>query len=143
MQRNDAWSHLAWQYVRQDPGRVALLAVRKIARTWNPAFNAGEMQYWPIQLLSIAWHVPLFILAAAGILVGSVSFRIKCLWLAPVVYFTLVHALYLGSVRYRVPLMPLVCLCAAAGLVNLLHRRTPNVSPLPRSSLTNNASTTP
>lgn len=34
-----------------------------------------------------------------------------------VAYFTVVHALFLGSVRYRVPLMPLVDLAAAVGAV--------------------------
>lgn len=123
MQRNDEWSRKAWGYVRQDPGRMAALAVRKMGRTWNPAFNAGELQSWPIQLVSVAWHVPLFVLGLVGVFGRSISFRIKCVLLLPVVYFTLVHALYLGSVRYRVPLMPLVCICAGAAVVRLWELR--------------------
>ena len=122
MERNDEWSREAWRFIRQDPGRIAWLGVRKIARTWNPLFNTSELQSWPIQAVSAAWHIPLFLLAVAGIFGRSISGRIKTVLLIPVVYFTLVHALYLGSVRYRVPLMPLVCIFAAAGLIMLLQK---------------------
>ena len=38
------------------------------------------------------------------------------LWL-PVIYFTLVHCVFVGSLRYRVPLMPFVEIAAATAFV--------------------------
>ena len=38
------------------------------------------------------------------------------LWL-PVLYFTLVHCVFVGSLRYRVPLMPFVSIAAATAFV--------------------------
>jgi hypothetical protein len=56
-------------------------------------------------------------------------------WLLPLVYFTAVSCVFIGSVRYRVPLMPFVELAAAAGWVrsrnDLLHptaRRAPRIA---------------
>ena len=49
--------------------------------------------------------------------------------LLPIVYFTLLHAVFIGSVRYRVPVLPLVDLLAALGIVGLwqaLRRRGPD-----------------
>jgi hypothetical protein len=44
--------------------------------------------------------------------VGSGAWLVL-LWL-PVLYFTLLHCVFIGSVRYRVPLLPLLALAAAA-----------------------------
>jgi hypothetical protein len=40
------------------------------------------------------------------------------LWI-PILYFTALHALFLGSVRYRAPLMPIVCIFAAAAIIRV------------------------
>ena len=37
----------------------------------------------------------------------------------PVVYFTLVHCVFIGSLRYRVPLMPLLALAAGVALMRI------------------------
>jgi hypothetical protein len=65
------------------------------------------------------WNVPLLALAVLG-LVMRMRRDVLILLLIPIVYFTAVHALFLGSVRYRTPLMPLVCLLAAHGIVQAL-----------------------
>jgi hypothetical protein len=121
-QRNDEWSRRAWQEIREYPARTASLAVRKVARTWTPFLNAGEFQNPLIQSAMGLWHIPLFILALIGVSRTFPRNKMTYLLLAPVMYFTLIHALFLGSVRYRVPLMPLVCIFAAAGVVWTLER---------------------
>jgi hypothetical protein len=134
--RNDEWARRGWAYVIHDPVRIAKLGVRKIGRTWSPWFNPEGAKdsgaSGALQRLITAWYVPLYVLALLGLFaggsgggsessspVGVSPFRIKVLLLIPVVYFTLVHALFLGSVRYRVPLMPIACIFAALGLVRL------------------------
>jgi hypothetical protein len=116
-QRSDEWSHRAWKEIESDPLRIAKLAVIKFGRTWSPMFNAQDFNIRPIQVLMALWHIPLFLLALLGI--PRVPAAVRILLLVPLVYFTLIHALFLGSVRYRVPLMPVVCLFAAAGLMGL------------------------
>jgi hypothetical protein len=122
VQRNDEWSRRAWKEIWEHPGRVMWLAARKVGRTWTPFLNAGEFQNPLIQAGMGLWHVPLFILALLGIFGRGVGTKMKWLLLTPVLYFAAVHGLFLGSVRYRVPLMPIVCIFAAAGIAELWRR---------------------
>ena len=122
-QRNDEWSRMAWQHIREEPLRIARLALVKLGRTWSPTFNAAEMRTSsarPIQYGMALWYVPLFLLAAIGLCAGAMPWKHRILVFLPILYFSAVHALFLGSVRYRVPLMPLVCILAASGIVILL-----------------------
>jgi hypothetical protein len=120
--RNDEWSYRAWQFIRDDPVRIFRLALVKIVRTWSPSFHADEFRNRPIQFAMIVWHVPLFILGLIGLCAGPLPRSIRMTLLVPLLYFTLVHALFLGSVRYRVPLMPLICILAAAGAAACWNR---------------------
>jgi hypothetical protein len=130
-QRNNEYAHRAWHDIFADPARIAALGLRKIARTWSPALNAAEFRNPTIQFAMLLWHIPLFFLALAGLFLAKMPMNLKSLLLLPILYFSAVHALFLGSVRYRVPLMPLVCLFAAAGLMQvtkLFHGGKPPAS---------------
>jgi hypothetical protein len=121
-QRNDEWSRRAWGYIGGEPLRMVRLGMVKFGRTWSPWFNAAEMRspalWWGMTL----WYVPLFVLAMVGIAAGEFGRGNKVLWLIPIVYFSVLHSLFLGSVRYRVPVMPLVCVFAGAGVTACLRR---------------------
>ena len=41
------------------------------------------------------------------------------LLLSPAIYFTLLHVIFVGSIRYRLPAMPLLFLFAAAAITSL------------------------
>lgn len=120
-ERNDEWNRRAWEYIRTDPVRIAKLAVLKIGRTWSPWFHAADFKAGPIQWLMALWYVPLLALAILG-LFGGMRHDLLILLLIPISYFTAIHALFLGSVRYRVPLMPLVCIFAAQGVIVVIRR---------------------
>jgi len=116
VQVNDAWARRAWHFVRTEPVRMARLAVVKIGRTWSPFLNAASYQQRPIQLGMGLWYVPLFVLGLGGVFIHGTRSEILGVLLIPMTYFTAVHALFLGSVRYRVPLMPMACVLAAMGV---------------------------
>jgi 4-amino-4-deoxy-L-arabinose transferase-like glycosyltransferase len=123
-QRNDEWSRRGWHSVREDPLRIAKLAVIKMGRTWSPWLNAAEFRAGAVQWGLGVWYGLLFLAGLAGIFRGGGSGHVGLwgVWLIPIAYFTAVHAIFLGSVRYRVPLMPLVCLLAAAGINSAIKR---------------------
>lgn len=116
----DEFKRRAWGFARADPWREARLALVKAGRTWNPLLNAAEYQSPVAQSVLALWHVPLYLLAVLGVYLMRRSWWDLGILLWPMAYFTGVHMVYLGSVRYRVPLMPLICILAAAGILYLL-----------------------
>jgi len=125
VQRDRRLRDLALQQMRENPQRVLQLAAAKFARIWNPVPNVATYRRAPIALTSAIFTVATLLVALAG-LMRAFTVRSReyltyqfLLWL-PVIYFTLVHCLFVGSVRYRVPLMPILAL--AAGLTAAPHR---------------------
>ncbi len=113
-QRDLAWTHRAVLDMYHHPFRMLRLAFLKVGRTWSPWLHArGYARPW-INISFCFWYVPLFFLALAGLPMARKRVGLTGVMLIPILYFTIMHAVFLGSVRYRVPVMPLVCIFAAA-----------------------------
>ena len=105
---------LTWS--RSDPARVARLAAVKLVRMWNIWPNEASLSSWPIRLAVLLTYVPILLLGMIG---AARTIRwgwpyILC-WL-PAVYFTMLHMVFVGSIRYRQPAM-LGLIVLAAGAV--------------------------
>lgn len=101
--------------IHDDPARFARLAWAKFRRTWSFVPNEPTSRTPMRMAVSAAWMV--VVLATAG--VGAVRLRRRrpiVLLLLAAIYFTLLHMVYVGSVRYRVPAMPPIYVLSAAVL---------------------------
>lgn len=114
--RDLAWTHLAFADIFHHPRRIIRLAFVKIARTWSPWLHARGYANPVINLVLTLWYVPLFILAIMGLFRYPIKTPLFGILLVPIVYFTCMHAVFIGSVRYRVPVIPLVVVLAAMGV---------------------------
>lgn len=110
---------LAIEQMRSDPWRAVKLGAVKFARMWNPLPNVAEYRAGAAAWAGATYTVGVLLLAAAGVWKSRRVRRRRAaqlqdqLWL-PVIMFTLLHCVYVGSVRYRVPLMPFLAISAAA-----------------------------
>jgi 4-amino-4-deoxy-L-arabinose transferase-like glycosyltransferase len=106
---------LAW--ARSHPGRVARLAIVKLGRLWNFWPNEAAFSAWAIRLAMLATYVPVMVLAVIG--AARAIHRgwpyVLC-WL-PAVYFTLLHVVFVSSIRYRQPAMLALMVLAAGAIV--------------------------
>ncbi|MFQ5424285.1 MAG: ArnT family glycosyltransferase [Phycisphaerae bacterium] len=123
-----AWdAALAWAGAHT--GRVAALAWNKLRRTWSVTPNAPG--YSSTAYTAFGWLTVAPVFAAA--IVGIVCWRRRpwalALLLTPAAYFTLLHMVFVGSVRYRIPAMPGVFLLAAAGVQTLWRRSGRGAAP--------------
>jgi hypothetical protein len=139
VERDRTLGHLAIQQMEKDPARVLRLAGVKFVRTWSFVPNFQEYQGGATAAVSAAFTAVVLAFAVVGLFRAArgrgshdlhdverpqqPSARLRpglwfhvLLWL-PVLYFTLVHCLYIGSLRYRIPLMAFLELAAAAALI--------------------------
>ena len=131
---------MALEQMKSDPTRVLQLAWTKFRRTWNPIPNFQDYRSGFTALISAVFTGIVLVLATIGTartvasrrrktentatarISGIITYHVL-LWL-PVVYFTLVHCVFIGSLRYRVPLMPLLALVAATALLKQARQAT-------------------
>jgi 4-amino-4-deoxy-L-arabinose transferase-like glycosyltransferase len=100
-----------------NPRRTLELAWVKLKRTWSVVPNDAEAQTPFYRTVSMVYYIPVFAAAVLGLLVALVKRRRELVWtLLPVVLLTLTHMVFVGSVRYRVMMMPLVLVLSGAGI---------------------------
>ncbi|GIW97383.1 MAG: hypothetical protein KatS3mg111_0716 [Pirellulaceae bacterium] len=112
--------HEALRWARQNPREVLRLAILKFRRTWAWWPEGGEIGAAPVGLvLSVASFAVLLLAIIESLLaVRQWHWGYTLCWL-PCIYFTALHMVFVGSVRYREPavvvLMVLAGGCVARG----------------------------
>lgn len=107
----------SWLFVRENPVRTIQLAVLKVWRLWKPWPNAAQFQQGWLCLIVAAFFIPTIMFAfIEGV---RRRFDIRCLLLTagPVIYFTVIHSVFVGSLRYRLPAEYPLLILSAAGLI--------------------------
>jgi 4-amino-4-deoxy-L-arabinose transferase-like glycosyltransferase len=117
--RSEYLSGLAKQFIRRQPRRAAELALVKAGRTWSPVPLSQEYGSWKYRTVGLLYTLPLDVLVVLGLLRGSsggggLPAAAKVFLLLPAIYFTAVHMLSVGSLRYRVPSEPPMAVVAAS-----------------------------
>ncbi len=115
----------ALRYMRAHPWRTARLALVKLGRFWNPLPNHPPLRKRPLVVVAgLVSYVPLLLLGGWGLYCLRRRWRRVLVLLAPILYYSLLHMVFVGSVRYRTPVMPLLMIPAAFGLCELWRRRS-------------------
>ena len=113
-----ARDQINWQtavgYIKQDPARFARLAVNKFLRTWNVRMNVSDFRRPAYDVLAMISTIPVYVLLALGWWRHRRQVSRWYLLLAPAIYFSLLHMVFVGSARYRYPAMPAMMVLAAA-----------------------------
>lgn len=125
-------SSLAQNYIATSFPRVVSLTFNKIARTWSPVPLSDQFGSRKLyRLVGGGYALVLFGLGFIGAFRGNLPKSVKLFLLAPAVYFTLVHAMSVGSLRYRLPAEPLLAVLAGSvlmpGKTQAADRRPPIV----------------
>jgi 4-amino-4-deoxy-L-arabinose transferase-like glycosyltransferase len=93
----------AWAFVREHPGRALELAAIKLARFWSPWPNADTFRSPVVAAVSAAVTLPQFALLALGAWDRRRDPRALVLLAGPLLYFSALHMVFVGSMRYRIP----------------------------------------
>jgi len=127
LQWDDYFMRKAMSAIRDDPGRVLKLAIIKIRRMWNPMPNVETYQSAMVRLIAAVWCIPTFALAIAGGIIllkrrDGVAMWSVGLLLLPAIYFTALHSVFVGSIRYRLPAVVTLEILAAVAIVGMWTR---------------------
>jgi hypothetical protein len=125
LERSDYFAAKAKQAMRDDPSRLVGLTLRKIARTWSPIPLSEEFGRPVYKLIALAFALPFDVLVIIGIFRGGVRRSAIVFLLLPALYFTALHAMSVGSLRYRVPAEPPLAVLAGAGAMSFIRKVEP------------------
>jgi hypothetical protein len=119
----------ALRWAAANPGQALQLAGVKLRRMWNIWPNEPQFRSWLVRLAVFGTYTPILLLA----LVGAWQFRDRgrdvLLLVLPAVYFSVLHAVFIGSLRYRQPAMLTLTILAAAAIVSFYDRCQQRQSP--------------
>ncbi len=120
---NRHYRDAAWAFVRAQPRRALELALFKLWRYWKPWPNAEQFRNPLVTAAVTASFLPLLLLAVWG--GWSVRQRVWTLLLTagPIVYFAAVHAVFVSSLRYRLPAEYPLLVLSAVGWQRVLRGR--------------------
>jgi 4-amino-4-deoxy-L-arabinose transferase-like glycosyltransferase len=122
---------VAWSL--EHPTQVAKLAWAKLCKTWSLWPDGGEVGSTTIRLAVSAGSFFVLLLAIAGsIPLWSTNRLLLAICWSPCLYFTLLHMVFVGSVRYREPAMIALIAVAACALARLICRPSNSLQELSR-----------
>lgn len=117
---NAHYKERAIRFAMENPLRTMELAVLKSARYLSPTLNAVGFSGGPFSLFCLVWYVSLLAIITVGALRRPGGLALMLLLSGPFLQFLLVHMVFVGSVRYRLPVEFPLSVLAAAGLPAIL-----------------------
>jgi hypothetical protein len=121
LQRSDYLAAQARQYAREHPSHVVELTIRKLLRTWSPVPLSREYGTRLYVAVGLLFSVPFDVFAIIGLFSRRLSPSVKLFLIVPALYFTAIHAMSVGSLRYRIPAEPALAVLVAVGFMASLE----------------------
>ncbi len=119
---NAHYKQRAIDFVMSHPGRTLELAFIKAGRYLSPSLNAAGFSGGLFSVFCTIWYFLLTVLILAGAIDLRGKLSVVALLAAPFLQFLLVHMVFVGSIRYRLPVEFPLSILAAQGLVALWQR---------------------
>ncbi len=119
---NAHYKQRAIDFAIAHPRRTVELALLKAGRYLSPSLNAAGFSGGVFSVFCVFWYFSLTVLIVSGAL--DLRHKSVCVGLlaGPFLQFLLVHMVFVGSIRYRLPLEFPLSILAAHGLVGLRQR---------------------
>ncbi len=116
----------AVHWARSHRRRVLELAGIKVLRLWNVWPNETELRGWGLRIIVLATYLPILLVGLYGAWrYTPQGWEYAVAWL-PAVYLTMLHTIFVSSIRYREPAM-LALIVLAAGAIAFTGARRTNV----------------
>jgi hypothetical protein len=128
LERQRAFSKAATDYIKNNPMAFLQVAEKKFVRFWNIIPNAREFRSGLYSIITAASFGPILALALICAVRRWRQWRLLAPLYLIVGYFTVVHVIIIASLRYRLPIEPILILLAAEPLAAFIERVRPNAA---------------
>jgi|TARA_B100000959_G_scaffold283383_1_gene352146 4-amino-4-deoxy-L-arabinose transferase-like glycosyltransferase len=120
----DRWKrNKALEYIKNNKKHSVKQAFKKLIRFWNIWPNSPDYQSWFYKFISIASFGVILCLALISVFILRKDYKKLSLIYLFVIYYSLIHAITIGSIRYRLPLEPLLIAIGSAGLSKMASKK--------------------
>jgi 4-amino-4-deoxy-L-arabinose transferase-like glycosyltransferase len=116
---NQYYTRKSVDYARQHPGHAIQLAGAKLLRYWKPWPNAPQFRSWWMMAAVSVVFLPVILLAVYGAWISRQQMLLLLVTLGPILYFSLIHLVFVSSLRYRLPAEYSLYILSAVGLAAL------------------------
>lgn len=114
VERDAYLSAEAHEWIQTHPRQSLGLMGRKIIRTWSPLPLSSEYGRTLYRVVGLCFAIPFDLLILLGLWRSNLARPAKVILLLPALYFTVIHALSVGSLRYRIPVEPPMAVLAGS-----------------------------
>lgn len=122
IERSKLYKEKAFEFIRNDTGQYIKMMWLKFKRFYNFIFNAESFSSIYYNLLSIfSYGIVMAFALIAFVLTIKEWKKFSAIYII-IGYFTLIHIMYIASLRYRLPLEPLFILLASYSFVVLKEK---------------------
>jgi len=122
LEKNSLYKQKAIEFIKQNPMQYVGLMWLKFKRFYNFSMNAAEYNSFFYNIISLFTYGLSFIFALATFLLKIKDWeKFSAIYLL-IGYFTLIHIIFIASIRYRLPLEPFFILLAANSIVLLKEK---------------------
>ena len=117
---NEHYKRKAIDFAMTNPGRAVMLALNKAARCLSPVPNFASSSGWVVWAVCVVLWLALFGGVYLGIMKHPRDSAVLLVTVGPLLLFLLVHMVFVGSVRYRLPLEFPLSMLSATGWCRLV-----------------------
>ena len=121
---NQYYTQRAMAFARENPGRVISLTVSKATAFLSPIPNFAKTAGWVFSVVCVTCWVLLAFGTVAGLASRQWQRSDLLVLIGPLLLFLLVHMVFVGSVRYRLPVEFPLSVLGAIGWRHLVLRKS-------------------
>ena len=115
----------ALTYIFENPRQTFDVALKKFFRLWSLLPNDAHYRTTFLSTISFATTFPIFVLAGLSPWILRQKFRKLNILYALIAYYTAIHVITLGSIRYRIPIDLVLIILSSMTFSEILKKSWP------------------
>ncbi|EDZ62239.1 putative Glycosyl transferase, family 39 [Sulfurimonas gotlandica GD1] len=122
LERNKLFKYKAIEFIKNNPDRFFELMLLKFKRFYNIIPNADKYKQGYFKWITLVSYGSIFTLFLVSIVIHAKYYkRLTAIYIL-FIYFTLLHMVFIASLRYRLPLEPFMILLSS-NVIAIIYRR--------------------